>query len=184
MGAVAEEARAGVAVVSDRGVVLVRLRRRVGSFALAPVYSLYTRRLRGQVRSAVRPHHVAVILDWNRRWASSLGFRELGAGHRQGADKLDELLGWCLELGIGELTVWALSGENLTRRASDELGALLAILAEKLSALAERHRAEGVRIRVFGRLETLPASLVETARELDFLRAVRTYQQRERRFGR
>src|SRR5579862_6853850 len=114
---------------------------------LSPLYAVYTTRLRAQVRDAPLPHHVAVILDGNRRWANVVGLREPGAGHRHGAEKLDELLHWCAELGIGELTVWALSRENLAR-AGDELGALLAILVDKLSALAKRERT---RIRVFGR---------------------------------
>ena len=107
-----------------------------------------------------------MILDGNRRWASLVGLHEPGAGHRHGADKLDELLRWCTDLGIGELTVWALSGENLSR-ASDELGALLDILSEKLSALSERKHGPGVRIRVFGRLETLPDALAETVRRVE-----------------
>src|SRR5206468_10407365 len=114
-----------------------RVRWKTRSFLLAPLYVLYTRRLRSRVRSAPLPHHVAVILDGNRRWASLVGLHEPGAGHRHGADKLDELLDWCGELGIGELTVWALSGENLSRQG-DELGALLEILADGLSALSER----------------------------------------------
>src|SRR5438132_1025700 len=142
-------------LVRPRGARLRRLKRPA---ALAPLYALYTRRLRAQVCAAPLPHHVAVILDGNRRWASLVGLHEPGAGHRHGADKLDELLHWCSELGIGELTVWALSGENLSR-ASDELAALLGILSDKLSALSERER---VRIRVFGRLETLPATLLDT----------------------
>jgi undecaprenyl pyrophosphate synthase len=44
-----------------------------GSFALAPVYRVYTRRLRSSVLSQPLPHHVAVILDGNRRWASLAG---------------------------------------------------------------------------------------------------------------
>jgi len=130
---------------------------------LAPLYALYTQRLRAQVRSAPLPHHVAVILDGNRRWASLVGLRAPGAGHWHGAEKLDELLHWCSELGISELTVWALSGENLARR-SDELGALISILSEKLTALAERDR---IRIRVFGRLEALPAELAETVQRVE-----------------
>jgi short-chain Z-isoprenyl diphosphate synthase len=143
---------------------VVRVRWRLGSVALAPVYRLYTRRLRQRVRAALLPQHVAVILDGNRRWASRVGLREPGAGHRQGAEKLDELLGWCCGLGIGELTVWALSSENLSREG-DELRALLEILSEKLSALSERARGSGaaIRIRVFGRIEALPPELAETA---------------------
>src|SRR5579862_2005875 len=130
---------------------------------LAPLYALYTRRLRAQVADAPLPHHVAVILDGNRRWASVVGLREPGAGHWHGAEKLDELLHWCAELEIGELTVWALSGENLAR-ASDELGALLGILADKLLALSKRDR---IRIRVFGRFDALPAELMETVRRVE-----------------
>jgi short-chain Z-isoprenyl diphosphate synthase len=164
MALVVEQASAGTRPAARRrGVRLAWFRRRAGRGLLAPAYSLYTRRLRAQVRSAPLPQHVAVILDGNRRWASSVGLSEPGAGHRQGADKLDELLHWCAELGIGELTVWALSSENL-ERAGDELGALLGILEEKLSALSAR---DHVRIRVFGRLETLPPALLETVRHVE-----------------
>jgi short-chain Z-isoprenyl diphosphate synthase len=141
------------------------VRWRLSSRVLVPVYLLYTRRLRNRVRQGSLPRHVAVILDGNRRWASLAGRREPGAGHRQGADKLDELLAWCSTLGIGELTVWALSTENLSR-ASGELAALTDILAQKLTALAEpsTDRERAPRVRVFGRLELLPARLAEAAR--------------------
>ncbi len=150
-----------------RGVRFARLGLRLGPLALAPVYALYTRWLRAQVQAAPLPHHVAVILDGNRRWAALAGLREPGAGHRQGAEKLDELLGWCCGLGIGELTVWALSTENLSREG-DELQALLEILSQKLSTLPDRARRSGpaIRIRVFGRVDTLPSELAETARRV------------------
>jgi short-chain Z-isoprenyl diphosphate synthase len=161
---VVEEASAGIRPAARRrGARLARLRLRLGPVLLAPVYSLYTRRLRTQVASAPLPQHVAVILDGNRRWANLVGLHEPGAGHREGAEKLDELLHWCAELGIGELTVWALSGENLSR-AGDELGALLGILDEKLSELSER---DHVRIRVFGRLDGLPPALAGTVRRVE-----------------
>ena len=93
-----------------------RPRRRLRfAFVLWPLYSVYTRRLRCKVCSELRPRHVAVILDGNRRWASLAGLHEPGAGHRRGADKLAELLSWCADLSIDELTVWALSADNLAR---------------------------------------------------------------------
>ena len=113
------------------------------------------------------PHHVAVILDGNRRWANLIGLQEPGAGHRRGADKLGELLGWCEGLGIAELTVWALSAENLSR-ADQELAALLEVISEELAALSDRAGpgGSGLRIRVFGRLDELPSALAETARRV------------------
>jgi short-chain Z-isoprenyl diphosphate synthase len=145
-----------------------RLRRRVAPVLLGPLYRIYTARLRREVRRAPPPNHVAVILDGNRRWASLAGLAEPGAGHRRGADKIDELLCWCADLRIGEVTVWALSNENLARSPA-ELSALHQILADKLAALSERaHRhAPRMRIRVFGRLEALPRELSETIEKVE-----------------
>jgi short-chain Z-isoprenyl diphosphate synthase len=117
------------------GSQLGRLRGRVAGVLLAPVYRLYTDRLRREVRRASVPQHVAVILDGNRRWATKAGLTDVGEGHRRGADKIDELLDWCTELGIREATLWALSGENLGR-PTRELDALLDVVADKLEELA------------------------------------------------
>ncbi len=135
---------------------------RKGRFArtllLAPVYGIYTRRLRNEVLQELVPQHVAVILDGNRRWANSSGLELPGAGHRAGADKLDELIDWCALLKIGQVTVWALASENMARTA-DELAALLDVIADKLDLLAALHAQQSVRIRVFGRHAALPDRL-------------------------
>jgi short-chain Z-isoprenyl diphosphate synthase len=132
------------------------------------VYRIYTWRLRSLVLSGSIPHHVAVILDGNRRWASLVGLRAPAAGHRRGADKLVELIDWCASLGIAELTVWALSIENLSR-PSEEAAALIGVLSEELERLAGHATSanSSVRIRVFGRLDALPASLAEVARRVE-----------------
>jgi short-chain Z-isoprenyl diphosphate synthase len=133
-------------------------RRRLGDLLLAPVYRLYTSRLRHEIHRSQLPTHVAVILDGNRRWAGASGLQEPGAGHRAGADKLDELLDWCAGLGIEQVTVWALSNENLAR-PEGELAALLEVVADKLEALAALDGEQAMRIRVFGRLDDLPQQL-------------------------
>jgi short-chain Z-isoprenyl diphosphate synthase len=122
------------------------------------VYSFYTARLRHEVERLPLPAHVAVILDGNRRWASLAGLQEPAEGHRAGADKLDELLDWCVRLGIRQVTVWALSNENLSR-SEDEVSGLLDVVAEKLRSLAELHGRQAVRIRVYGRHEEFPGRL-------------------------
>jgi short-chain Z-isoprenyl diphosphate synthase len=132
--------------------------------ALAPVYRLYARRLRAEVLARPVPHHVALIMDGNRRWARELGLREVRAGHSQGADKAIELLDWCAALGIREVTLWALSLENLERSAA-EVEAITEIARETLDALAERDRARPLRMRlqVIGRRDLLPERLREAA---------------------
>jgi short-chain Z-isoprenyl diphosphate synthase len=145
-----------------------RLRRRVAPLLLGPLYRIYTARLRREVGRAPPPNHVAVILDGNRRWASLAGLAEPGAGHRRGADKIDELLCWCADLRIGEVTVWALSNENLARSQA-ELSAIHEVLADKLAVLSERadKHAPRMRIRVFGRLGALPERLSETIERVE-----------------
>jgi short-chain Z-isoprenyl diphosphate synthase len=137
--------------------------RRLSHLLAAPVYRLYTNRLRHEVERLPLPAHVAVILDGNRRWASLAGLDAPMHGHRAGADKLDELLDWCVRLGIGQVTVWALSNENLGR-SEEEVSGLLGVVAEKLRSLAELHGRQSMRIRVYGRLDDLPDTLREAIR--------------------
>ena len=60
-----------------------------------------------------------VILDGNRRWARACGGAATSEGHQAGADKIEELLGWCEEAGVEVVTLWLLSTDNLAaRRAS------------------------------------------------------------------
>ena len=63
------------------------------------------------------PHHVAIICDGNRRWAREAGFEDVSHGHRVGAQRIAEMLGWCADLGIGTVTIYLLSIENLSRES-------------------------------------------------------------------
>ncbi len=138
--------------------------RLVGDAALAPVYRAYAARLRAQVLAHPVPGHVALIMDGNRRWARELGFREIRTGHRHGADKAVELLDWCSGVGIREVTLWALSLENLERPA-EEVEAITEIARATLEALAERDRVRPLEmsLQVIGRRDLLPDRLREAA---------------------
>jgi short-chain Z-isoprenyl diphosphate synthase len=161
---------AGVRASSGRP---ARFAARLGAIALAPLYRLYTHRLRERVRRAPLPEHVAVIIDGNRRWALELGLTEPSAGHHRGAAKLDELLSWCAELDIGEVTVWALSGENVGSRPNAQLESLYDVVAAKLESLAEvaRDPALPLRIHVFGRRQALPERLQAAAERAEIASA-------------
>lgn len=115
------------------------------------LYGAYERRLAAALPPDRLPKHVGVILDGNRRWARAAGIG-LASGHRRGADKIDEFLGWCAELHIDVVTLWLLSTDNLTRPAA-ELAPLLQIIEEAVRELAASRRW---RINPVGALDLLP----------------------------
>lgn len=124
-----------------------------------PLYGIYERRLAASLADQQLPCHVGVILDGNRRWARSFG-EPAATGHRKGADKIMEFLGWCEELDVEIATLWMLSTDNLARKP-DELVDLLAIIEDAVCELAETGRW---RLRVVGRLDLLPDHVAATLR--------------------
>ncbi len=147
-------AEQGVTPAAGGSVSLVRLPH--------PLYGLYERRLAASLLPDRMPRHVGVILDGNRRWAKSFG-EPAATGHRRGADKITEFLGWAEEVGIDVVTLWMLSTDNLARSA-EELGDLMEILEDAVRGLAETGRW---RLRVVGRPELLPAPLATALREAE-----------------
>ncbi len=137
------------------------VRRSILGRGLAPLYWLYARRLWLRVRPGPIPHHLALILDGNRRFAAQSGLGSVRAGYRAGADRIDDVLAWCERAGVGTVTLWAMSVDNLERPAS-ELTALCAVIEGKLTQLLPRAKARGWRLRAIGRRELLPVSLADT----------------------
>ena len=121
------------------------------------LYRLYARRLRNQIVAERIPHHVAVIVDGNRRWAAQRQLERASVGHRAGAQKVPELLGWCEEAGIDVVTLYLLSSDNLSNRHSVELQELFEIIAALAAELAKNPNR---RVQHVGSKEALPAELV------------------------
>lgn len=123
------------------------------------VYRLYEGRLKSQVEKDEVPSHIGIILDGNRRWAASQGVRE-GLGHEQGANRAEELLDWCHELGIKTVTLYVLSTENLDRTPA-ELRELFELIEARLARLLsdERIIRYKVNVRAIGQLDLLPQSI-------------------------
>jgi len=124
------------------------------------LYGAYERRLAAALPLDRLPRHVGVILDGNRRWARAAGIG-LTSGHRRGADKIDEFLGWCAELRIDVVTLWLLSTDNLAR-PQDELAPLLQIIEGAVSELAASRRW---RINPVGALDLLPDATARSLKE-------------------
>jgi tritrans,polycis-undecaprenyl-diphosphate synthase [geranylgeranyl-diphosphate specific] len=119
------------------------------------------RQLLERVRDAPVPRHLAIIMDGNRRFAFAHG-EDVAEGHFQGKEKLEELLDWCLEIGLRILTVYALSTENL-QRPSPELDGLMDLFARSFRDVAvdERVHRYGIRVRAFGNRGALRADVVD-----------------------
>jgi short-chain Z-isoprenyl diphosphate synthase len=132
------------------------------------LYALYERRLLRQVAGRAVPRHVGLILDGNRRYARDYGLPDPLDAYGRGADKLDDLLAWCRQLGIPAVTLWVFSTENF-RRSAAEVSGILATVESKLARLAADRRVArlGVRLRAVGRLELLPDSTLAAIRAVE-----------------
>jgi len=122
-------------------------------------YRIYEGWLWRQVENRLKPEHIAIILDGNRRWASEKVLNPW-LGHEKGAEKVEELLDWCLKLDVKSVTLYAFSTENF-RRTSDEVQEIMRIAEQRFRTLLtdERIRKDKIRVKVIGRVGLLPESL-------------------------
>ena len=128
------------------------------------VYAVYERRLRAQLVGRPRPAHVAVMLDGNRRWARAMGLDDVNHGHRVGASHIGDLVEWCRESGVGHVTLFLLSTENLARpRAElDPWRRSIAGGADELPGPGQPWRVTAV-----GSLDTLPVRTATALKEAE-----------------
>ena len=121
------------------------------------LYPLYEWRLVRALDFTKTPHHVGVILDGNRRWAKANPSNGDPNGHKAGANKIIEFLGWCEDADVRVVTLWLLSTDNF-KRSSDEIEELLKIIGETIDELAATGRWN---IKAVGALDLLPPWLSE-----------------------
>ena len=121
------------------------------------LYPLYEWRLVRALDFSKTPHHVGVILDGNRRWAKANPNNSDPNGHKAGANKIIEFLGWCEDADVRVVTLWLLSTDNF-KRSSDEIEELLKIIGETIDELAATGRWN---IKAVGALDLLPPWLNE-----------------------
>jgi undecaprenyl diphosphate synthase len=110
-----------------------------------------------------RPAHVAVIMDGNRRWARERGLSDLD-GHVAGVDAIRRLVRHVVDAGIPVLSLYAFSRENWAR-SDDEVAGLFGLLAAAIRSETPELVAQGVRVRLLGRLAELPPDLRAQAEE-------------------
>lgn len=120
------------------------------------LYDLYEKKLVRSLQADRIPGHIGVMVDGNRRWAKLSG-APTRDGHRAGAEKIHEFLGWCDDLGVKVVTLYMLSTDNMNR-SPEELDQLMGIIADTLDRIGG---ANNVRVHPVGAPEVLPEYLAE-----------------------
>jgi undecaprenyl diphosphate synthase len=113
------------------------------------------------------PHHVALVMDGNGRWAQSRGLPRT-AGHEAGEAALFDVVEGSIQIGIKELSVFAFSTENW-KRSPEEVKFLMGFNRDVINRRLDEMHAMGVRVRWAGRAGRLWKSVtaeLERAEEL------------------
>lgn len=131
------------------------------------LYLGYEYLLTREIKEFRIPEHIAIIMDGNRRYAKKLGMT-VWQGHNLGANTTENVLDWCYELGVKQITVYAFSTEN-QNRPDEEKQKIFKLIGLKLEKLMqdERTHERRMRVRILGNIDLLPIWLKETARQAE-----------------
>ena len=111
------------------------------------------------------PHHVAIIMDGNGRWAKNKGLPRI-AGHKAGVKVLKNIINKSCELNIKFLTLYAFSSENWNRPKS-EINDLMNILSSYLKTNAKNLIDNDVKLIVIGRRDRIKKSIINNINLLE-----------------
>jgi len=138
-----------------------------GILSAIGAYKIYEQWLWHQIKGGKMPEHIAIILDGNRRWASERLLKSW-MGHKYGAERVGQLLDWCLDLGVRCVTLYSFSTENFAREPR-EVEEILRLAEEKLREILtdERIHKNKIRVKTIGRVELLPKKLQELIWEVE-----------------
>ena len=104
------------------------------------------------------PRHVAIIMDGNRRYARKHHLDSVCLGHKEGAEKLRQVIEWLSQLdGVEELSVYAFSLLNFNR-AKEEVNGLMDLAENTFKEIADQpefFQEHCCKINFIGRIELL-----------------------------
>ena len=110
------------------------------------------------------PYHIGIIVDGNRRWAKEKRLPTF-AGHKKGAERIEEIVKYAQELGIKIITIYAFSTENW-KRAEEETSYLMKLFETYARNKMEEANDLGMQIRILGDFQGLPDPLKEVLTKL------------------
>lgn len=106
------------------------------------------------LKQKVIPHHVAIIMDGNGRWAQGQGKPRV-FGHKKGVESVRCVVETAGKLGVKILTLYAFSEENWGR-PKPEISTLMSLLNTYVVKEREKLHEANVKFRVMGNLSKLP----------------------------
>ncbi|MBI5228814.1 di-trans,poly-cis-decaprenylcistransferase [Candidatus Micrarchaeota archaeon] len=117
----------------------------------------------------MRLNHIAAIPDGNRRYKEKHGL-SFEQAYLKGFQKVEEVLSWAEKENVGEMSFWALSLENFSKRSTLEKKIIFKLMRKEAEEAirSKKFIEKNVNVVFFGRLELLPSSLVETLKKLEF----------------
>jgi undecaprenyl diphosphate synthase len=115
------------------------------------------------------PHHIAIVMDGNGRWASKRFLPRI-AGHKQGVDSLKRCAKACDSRGVSVLTVFAFSSENWQRPA-EEVSGLMDLFALALGREVPQLHADGVQLRFIGERNGLSSRVIQSIEKAESVTA-------------
>ena len=118
------------------------------------------------------PRHIAIIMDGNGRWAQQR-HRPRIIGHRAGARAVNRCVDFCLEHGVGALTLFAFSSENWNR-PSEEVGGLMRLFLGALEREVDELHRLGARLRFIGERSRFDAAILARMQAAEALTAGNT----------
>ena len=112
-----------------------------------------------QINKEKVPHHIAIIMDGNGRWATKQGENRI-YGHYEGVNSVRDVVAAAGEVGVKYITLYAFSTENWNR-PKEEVDALMELLVSTITAETPQLNNKNVRLQAIGNLNSLPPACLQ-----------------------
>lgn len=99
------------------------------------------------------PRHIALIMDGNGRWAKKRGLPRI-LGHKEGANRIMDVVVKAKELGVEAVTMFAFSTENWNR-PKEEVSYIFNLLEKLLKKGKEKFKRNNIKIKFIGNIGEL-----------------------------
>lgn len=116
------------------------------------------------------PKHIGIIMDGNRRYAKHK-LMVPWKGHEDGARTVEYVLGWCVEFGVKELTLYTFSIENF-KRPKDEFKYIMKLFKKVFDKVITEHddvlsiHKNKIRVSFIGRIDMFDKDIQDMMRKM------------------